>query len=133
MKTRSELREIIMHILYQVNILNDAKLEYNIEDLIKEQIEVENKFVKESIDGVIKHQEDIVKYANKYLKDWTMNRLNKVDQAILSLGIYELLYTDTPSVVAINEAIELSKKYSDESVTKMINGVLDKIYHDEDK
>ena len=62
-----------------------------------------------------------------------MNRLNKVDQAILSLGIYELLYTDTPSVVAINEAIELSKKYSDESVTKMINGVLDKIYHDEDK
>jgi len=132
-KTRSELREIIMHILYQVNILNDAKLEYNIEDLIKEQIEVENKFVKESIDGVIKHQEDIVKYANKYLKDWTMNRLNKVDQAILSLGIYELLYTDTPSVVAINEAIELSKKYSDESVTKMINGVLDKIYHDEDK
>ena len=133
MKTRSELREIIMHILYQVNILNDAKLEYNIEDLIKEQIEVENKFVKESIDGVIKHQENIVKYANKYLKDWTMNRLNKVDQAILSLGIYELLYTDTPSVVAINEAIELSKKYSDESVTKMINGVLDKIYHDEDK
>ena len=62
-----------------------------------------------------------------------MDRLNKVDQAILSLGIYELVYTDTPSVVAINEAIELSKKYSDEAVTKMINGVLDKIYHEEEK
>jgi N utilization substance protein B len=62
-----------------------------------------------------------------------MDRLNKVDQAILSLGIYELLYTETPSVVAINEAIELSKKYSDESVTKMINGVLDKVYHEEEK
>ena len=46
MKTRSELREIIMHILYQVNILNDAKLEYNIEDLIKEQIEVENNLLR---------------------------------------------------------------------------------------
>ena len=62
-----------------------------------------------------------------------MDRLNKVDQAIISLGIYELLYTDVPSVVAINEAIELSKKYSDEAVTKMINGVLDKIYHEEEK
>jgi len=43
------------------------------------------------------------------------------------------MYTDTPSIVAINEAIELSKVYSDESVTKMINGVLDKIYHEEEK
>ena len=71
--------------------------------------------------------------ANKYLKDWTMDRLNKVDQAIIRLGIYELMYTDTPSVVSINEAIQLSKKYSDEKVTKMINGVLDKIYHEEEK
>lgn len=133
MKTRSELREIIMHILYQVNLLNEAKVEYDIEELIKEQLEVENEFVNDSVYGVIKNYNEILEYANKYLKDWTMDRLNKVDQAILSLGIYELVYTETPSVVAINEAIELSKKYSDEAVTKMINGVLDKIYHDEDK
>ena len=133
MKTRSELREIVMRVLYQVNLLNEAKVEYDVSDLIKEQLEIENEFVNESVNGVIKHHDEIVKYANKYLKDWTMNRLNKVDQAILSLGIYELLYTETPSVVAINEAIELSKKYSDESVKKMINGVLDKIYHDEYK
>ena len=56
------------------------------------------------------------------------------DQAIIKLGIYELLYTDTPAVVAINETVELAKKYSDEKVKNMINGVLDKIYHDsEDK
>ena len=78
-------------------------------------------------------KKEIYKLANKYLNKWTIERLSKVDQAILSLGIYELLYTDTPSVVVINEAIELSKKYSDESVTKMINGVLDKIYHEEEK
>ena len=47
--------------------------------------------------------------------------------------VTELIYTDTPSIVSINEAVELSKKYSDEAVTKMINGVLDKIYHDEEK
>ena len=45
------------------------------------------------------------------------------------MGIFELLYMDTPDIVAINEAIELAKTYSDDSVRKMINGVLDKVYH----
>lgn len=133
MKNRSELREIIMKVLYQVNILEETKLDYDLNDLIKEQIEIENEFVQNTVKGIIEKKEDILKYANKYLNNWTIDRLNKVDQAILSLGIYELLYTDTPSIVSINEAIELSKKYSDEAVTKMINGVLDKIYHDEEK
>lgn len=133
MKNRSELREIIIKIIYQVNILEESKLEYNLNDLIKEQLEVENEFINETINGIIENKEKINKIANKNLNNWTMSRLNKVDQAILSLGIYELIYTDTPSVVAINEAIELSKLYSDEAVTKMINGVLDKIYHEEEK
>lgn len=133
MKNRSELREIIMKVLYQVSMLDESKLDYDIEELIKEQLEVENEFVNNSIEGILKNKKEIDSLANKYLKDWTMNRLNKVDQAILELGIYELMYTDTPSVVSINEAIELSKKYSDEKVTKMINGVLDKVYHEEEK
>lgn len=132
MKNRSELREIIMKVLYQVYILENTKLPYDINELISEQLEVQNEFVNEIVNGVIKNQEEITKLANKYLVDWKMERLNKVDKAILSIGIYELLYTKTPSIVSINEAIELSKKYSDEAVTKMINGVLDHIYHEED-
>lgn len=133
MKNRSELREIIIKIIYQVNMLEESKLEYNLNDLIKEQLEVENEFINQTINGIIKNKVTINELANKHLKSWTIERLNKVDQAIISLGIYELMYTDTPSVVAINEAIELSKIYSDEAVTKMINGVLDKIYHEEEK
>lgn len=133
MKNRSELREIIMRVIYQINLLEESKLDYDINSLIKEQLEVENDFVNESINGILKNKKELVSLANKYLKDWTMDRLNKVDQAILLLAIYELIYTDTPSIVSINEAVELSKKYSDEAVTKMINGVLDKIYHDEEK
>jgi N utilization substance protein B len=133
MKNRSELREIIMKVLYQIDMFNEAKVEYDINDLIKEQLEVENSFVNDTINGILEHREEINKLANKYLNDWSLDRLNKVDGAILSLGIYELMYTSTPSVVSINEAIELSKKYSDEKVTKMINGVLDKIYHEEEK
>ncbi len=133
MKNRSELREIIMRVIYQINLLEETNLDYDINDLIKEQLEVENEFVNTTVIGIIKEKNKLINYANKYLKDWTIDRLNKVDQAILYLGIYELLYTETPSIVSINEAIELSKKYSDEAVTKMINGVLDKIYHEEEK
>lgn len=133
MKNRSELREIIMKIVYQINLLEEANLEYDLNELIKEQLEVENEFINESIAGILEHKDKIDSLANKYLKDWTMDRLNKVDQAIISLGIYELMYTETPSIVAINEAIELSKKYSDDAVTKMINGILDKIFHEETK
>ena len=133
MKNRSELREIIMKVIYQTYILDKTNNEYNINDLIKEQLEIENEYVNTCVEGIIKNQKEINKLANKYMNNWTIDRLNKVDKAILSLAIYELMYTDTPSVVAINEAIELSKKYSEEAVTKMINGVLDKIYHEEEK
>lgn len=133
MKNRSELREIIMKVIYQTYILDKTKNEYQVEDLIKEQLEVENEYVNNCVEGIIKKQKEIDKIANKYMNNWTIDRLNKVDKAILSLSIYELMYTDTPSVVAINEAIELSKKYSEAAVTKMINGILDKIYHEEEK
>lgn len=133
MKNRSYLREIIIKVLYQVYILDSINIKYNVEDIIKSQIETENDFVNTSVGNIIKNTKDIDTLANKYLKDWSIDRLSKVDKAILSLGIYELLYTDTPKIVCINEAIELSKKYSDESVTKMINATLDSIYHNEVK
>ena len=128
-KNRSELREIASKVLYQTYILDKAKVKYDVKDLIKEQVEIENEYVNDLISGIISKQKDIDKIANTHLIDWEIDRLSKIDKAILSIGIYELLYTDIPKIVAINEAVELSKKYSDESVTKMINATLDNIYH----
>ena len=119
-----------MKVLYQVFILEESGLDFDIDSLIKEQLDVENEFVTNSINGILENRKGIFELANKYLKNWPMDRLNKVDQAIISLGIYELKFTETPPIVAINEAVELSKKYSDEKVTKMINAVLDEIYHE---
>lgn len=127
-KTRSELREIAVHVLYESFILDKAKVEYDIKSLIKEEMEIENDFVNEIVNGVRANQDEITKIANTYLVDWEIDRLSKVDKAILSIGIYELLYTKTPPVVVINEALELAHKYSDEKVVKMINGALDGIY-----
>ncbi len=126
-KTRSELREIASKVLYESYILDNAKIEYNIDELIKEEMEIENEFVKELVNGVREKQKEIKKIANSCLVGWEIDRLSKVDKAILSIGIYEILYTETPNIVAINEAIELSHKYSDEKVTSMINAALDKL------
>lgn len=130
MKSRSELREVMMKVLYQIFLLEESSIQYNINTLIKEQLEIENRFVDTVIRGVLKKKKEIYEKANRYLDSWPMERLNKVDQAIICIGIYELDYTKTPGVVAINEAVELSKKYSDEKVTKMINAVLDELYHE---
>ena len=129
-KTRSELRENIMTILYQKNIYDHHKMNYDIDDVMKEVVVVDNEFVKEIVYGVITYQKEIDALANHYLKDWTIERLGNTDSAILRMGIYELMYTQTPPVVAINEAILLSKKYSDDDVRKMINSVLDRVYHE---
>lgn len=126
---RSELRKRIMTILYQTNIYKNNKMSYNLDDVIKEVMEIDNEFVKDVVYGVTTYQSEIDSLANKYLDGWTIDRLGNTDRAILEIGIYELMYTDTPDIVCINEAIELAKLYSDDDVRRMINGVLDKIYH----
>ncbi|HPF83099.1 MAG TPA: transcription antitermination factor NusB [Bacilli bacterium] len=128
-KSRSELRKDIMTILYQVNVYEKNNIQYKIEDVIKEVEEIDNEFVKEVVYGVITYKNEIDELANKYLNGWKISRLGNTDQAIIRMGIYELMYTETPEIVSINEAIELAKSYSDDDVRKMINGVLDKVYH----
>ena len=127
---RSELRKKCMTVLYQMEVYDKNKMQYNVDDVIKEATDIDNEFIKEIVYGVITHTKEIDEIANKYLDGWTIDRLGNTDIAILRMGIFELLYTETPPIVVINEAIELVKAYSDDSVRKMINGVLDKIYHD---
>lgn len=136
---RTVTRESAMAILYQIFLYKKNKINYDVEEVINEyleSIEIEDRkkinidFLKELINGVLDNINDIDKNIEKYLENWAIDRLGLTDQAIIRISVYELLYTDTPNLVCINEAIELSKKYSDEKVSKMINGVLDKIYHE---
>lgn len=127
---RAEARYKAMTILYQINLYEKNKINYVIEDVIKEQLEIQNDFVNELVYGVINNKKEIGDIANKYLDNWKLDRLGLTDQAIIEIAIYEIIHTETPNLVCINEAIELAKKYSDEKISKMINGILDKIYHD---
>lgn len=119
-----------MTILYQIFMYEKSNIKYEKEDVIRENVTIDNLFVREIVDGVLDKKNELYKKADENLKDWKMSRLGLTDQAILCIGLYELLYTDTPDVVAINEALELAKKYSDDKVKNMINKVLDNVYHE---
>ena len=120
-----------MVILYQLDFYVKVKIEYNLEDVFKENLEIDNTYVRDVVNGVLENIESIDKVISKYLENWDLDRLGKTDKAILRLGAYELIHYDTPKVVVINEAVELAKKYSDDKVVKLINAVLDKIRDNE--
>ena len=117
-----------MTILYQIYLYRKDNIPYEIENIIKENIEIENKFVSDIVHGVLEKEKELDKMIDKYMIGWTTSRLGNIDQSIFRMSVYELLYYETPNIVCINEGIELSKKYSDEKVTGLLNGVLDKIY-----
>ena len=100
-KTRSELRNIAMIILYQIDINRKQNIDYSVEEIIRENLDIDNEFVRDIVYGVITYESDIIKEANKYMKDWSIDRIDRTGAAILKMAIYELKYTDTPPIVVI--------------------------------
>jgi len=124
--TRSEARNVCMTCLYQIDILKGNHLSYEVEDVLKENLKVDNEFVRQVVNGVEEHIDELNTLANQYLKNWDIKRLDKTGASILRMAFFELKYMDTPEIVVINEAVELAKKYNDEELAKMINAALDK-------
>jgi N utilization substance protein B len=85
-------------------------------------------FATESLDGVMKHYDDIITKIKEFAVEWPIEKIAPCDRAILELGVFEMLYSkEVPPIVAINEAIEVAKEYADLNAPKFINGVLSKI------
>ena len=76
--SRSELREKIMTILYQVEMYKKSKYEYKIEDVIKENSEIKNTFIDDMVYGVLDKQNELDELANKYLNNWTIDRIESI-------------------------------------------------------
>jgi len=88
-------------------------------------------FVKNILEGVIEHRQEIDRYITKYATEWPLDQITIVDRNILRIGVYELIFNpDIPAKVAINEAIEIAKAFGNESSGKFVNGVLGAIYKD---
>ena len=123
--TRSNAREKAMIILYQIDINKENNITYDLNEIISDNTTNKYPFLQELVMGVINDNEQLNDLANEYLKDWRINRLDKLGAIILKMALYELKMMDTPKVVVINEAINLAKKYCDIELAKMINATLD--------
>lgn len=90
-------------------------------------------FLLNLVNGVLDHQAELDELISKHLKrGWSLSRLTLTDKTILRLGLYEMKYfEETPDRVAVNEAIEIAKKYSDETSSRFINGLLSQFIEDE--
>lgn len=122
---RRTAREKALQALFQIDI-NEASPDEAIKNVVKgEEI---NEYLNELVHGTSNHLNEIDEVIAQHLEKWTINRLAKVDLNILRLGVFELMYVDDiPANVAINEALEVSKRFGDEQSSKFINGVLSKI------
>jgi len=131
---RSELREKTFIILFQKEF--NTEFEENIDYyLTREDLEGNHAaYVKKTLKGILENLAAIDAVICKYLINWSFDRINKSDLAVLRLAIYEMLYSDdVPEKVAINEAIELAKKYNGETAGVFVNGLLDKVFKNEKK
>lgn len=78
--------------------------------------------------GTVEHEQELTQKLQSMLRsDWSVDRLSKLDLAILLMSMQEILYNETPKPVVINEAVTLARKYSDEDSYKLINGILDRL------
>ena len=121
---RTAIREQAFKLIYSLEIQKQDDLEETIE-LYEQSNEISDEkakaYIKDAIFGIEKNKEDIIQHIEKNLK---LERISKIDLAILKLAIYELKYTEIPFKVAINEAVELAKKYGEDASKNFVNGVL---------
>ncbi|EMB8340851.1 transcription antitermination factor NusB [Campylobacter coli] len=125
MATRHQVRQSVISLLYALE-MNEKNENFIDEFLNEKKVRNEQKnFTLSLYEGIIKNLDDIDKNLNPYLNENEIEKLGHIERAILRLGAYELLFTDTPNAIVINEAIELAKELANDNSPKFINGVLD--------
>jgi N utilization substance protein B len=132
--TRKEARELLMQLLYQMELLNDHSEETKSAYLEKNFKEKGHKdYAAALMEQVLSRKEEIDAKINEYSNKWTTSRMPKVDVAILRLAVVEIMYMDDiPDAVAINEAVDLAKKFGSDESKAFINGILGKIAKEKD-
>ena len=127
-------REKAMELLFGMTLSKDTMedaVESFVENYEGDIKEIDLTYVKQVLIGVNNNKEAIDKVIQENLHNWKIERISKVNLSILRIATYELLYDkEVPRGVAINEALEITRRYSDEKSVSFINGVLDKIKQD---
>ena len=124
---RSAMRELAFKLVYELEVQkenSEEQFEIFIQnnDVTEENVK---EYLKNISNGININNEEIDKLIETNLKDnWSLNRISKINISLIKLAIYEMLFNELPYKVAINEVVELAKKYADESAPVFINGIL---------
>lgn len=138
--TRSNAREIVAHLIFEMNFTTDSAdqlvdfaMEPDYYSSLAEETEIyaerpnqkQLEYIRAAAAGIQEKQEELDGYISKYAVNWSVSRISKVARAVLHVAMYEALYVeDVPVSSAINEAVELVRKYEDEDVVGFVNGIL---------
>lgn len=124
---RSAMRELAFKLVYELEVQKESE-EDQFEIFIENNEIVDEKvinYLKDVKEGINQNKEEIDSLITNNLKDnWSLNRISKINLSLIKLAIYEMVYKELPYKVAINEVVELAKKYADESAPVFINGIL---------
>lgn len=124
---RTKIRELAFKLLYQAEIQKEISNE-DLEIFLENNEVNDNdarEYIQDVVQGIYKNSDEITALIKKNIKqDWTLDRISKVNLAILKLAIYEILYKKLAFKIAINEAVELAKRYGEEQSGSFVNGIL---------
>lgn len=129
MSTRRRAREIVLQLLYEAD-LNDPRDVDASRAFIKSRLQGRRAltdFAHQLLTGTLDHRAEIDTRLGELSAHWTLPRMAVVDRNVLRLGAYEILHSDTPGPVAVNEAVVLAKRYGDKNSPRFVNGLLDQL------
>ena len=132
MSTRRRAREIVLQLLYEAD-MNPTRDSESSRRFIRSRLQGRKAltdFATDLLTGTLKNRREIDSHLAKLATHWTLPRMPVTDRNVLRLGAFEILYSDTPGQVAVNEAIILAKRYGDKNSPRFVNGVLDRLYKD---
>ena len=138
--TRTNAREILVHLVFALNFKNepaDALLQSLMDQSYYPSLQTETdiyaerpserqmQYISDSLHGIERERETLDGYIREFAINWELSRISRVARAIMQVAMYECLHTDdVPVSAAINEAVELTRKYEDEDVVSFVNGIL---------
>lgn len=138
--TRSNARELAAHLIYELDYTDETPaqaIEARMEQGYYGELAAENEvyaerpskkqmaYIRACVEGVAEHREQLDETISKYAVGWNLSRISRFTKAAMRLAIFEILYVDdVPTGVAINECVELTRKYEDKEVVSFVNGIL---------
>jgi N utilization substance protein B len=128
MARRSRAREIALQVLYEDD-LNPGREAEESDRFLRSRLQQQElvEFAQSLVAGVRRHLVDLDGILARTADNWSLGRMAATDRNVLRLGAFEILYSDTPERVAINEAVELAKRYGSKQSAQFVNGILDRL------